>query len=126
MALKLPAAEAANVAIQSIGCGYDILLNLRLKYRKGDYSSDAGLIKIEIAVLSNMRRMKVYDEMLKIDFKRQFLFVLGPDNQQILLQGYRAMLMATQRRMLLKVIILGDNGYAIQRPQIEEKQVHKI
>ncbi|KAM0036199.1 putative MACPF domain-containing protein CAD1/NSL1 [Helianthus debilis subsp. tardiflorus] len=35
MALKLPAAEAANVAIQSIGCGYDISLDLRLKYRKG-------------------------------------------------------------------------------------------
>lgn len=34
MALKLPAAEAANVAIQSIGCGYDISLDLRLKYRK--------------------------------------------------------------------------------------------
>ncbi|KAL4590557.1 hypothetical protein LXL04_003490 [Taraxacum kok-saghyz] len=42
MALKLPAAEAENVAIQSIGCGYDILLDLRLKYRKGDYSSDTG------------------------------------------------------------------------------------
>ncbi|KAL4568824.1 hypothetical protein LXL04_024440 [Taraxacum kok-saghyz] len=40
IALKLPAAEAANVAIQSIGCGYDISLDLRLKYRKGDYSSD--------------------------------------------------------------------------------------
>nr|XP_043629518.1 MACPF domain-containing protein At4g24290 [Erigeron canadensis] len=35
MALKLPAAEAAKVAIQSIGCGYDISLDLRLKYRKG-------------------------------------------------------------------------------------------
>ncbi|KAJ0525162.1 putative MACPF domain-containing protein CAD1/NSL1 [Helianthus annuus] len=42
MALKLPAAEAANVAIQSIGCGYDISLDLRLKYRKGDYCSDDG------------------------------------------------------------------------------------
>lgn len=40
MALKLPATEAANVAIQSIGCGYDISLDLRLKYRKGDYVSD--------------------------------------------------------------------------------------
>lgn len=40
MALKLPAAEAANVAIQSIGCGYDISLDLRLKYRKGDHVSD--------------------------------------------------------------------------------------
>ncbi|KAL4577557.1 hypothetical protein LXL04_013666 [Taraxacum kok-saghyz] len=42
MALKLPAAEATNVAIQSIGCAYDISLHLRLKYRKGDYSSDVG------------------------------------------------------------------------------------
>ncbi|KVI01665.1 hypothetical protein Ccrd_020054 [Cynara cardunculus var. scolymus] len=42
MALKLPAAEAANVAIQSIGCGYDISLDLRLKYRKGDYFSNDG------------------------------------------------------------------------------------
>ncbi|XP_071736845.1 MACPF domain-containing protein At4g24290-like [Rutidosis leptorrhynchoides] len=40
MALKLPAEEAANVAIQSIGCGYDISLDLRLKYRKGDYFSN--------------------------------------------------------------------------------------
>ncbi|KAI7751024.1 hypothetical protein M8C21_007073, partial [Ambrosia artemisiifolia] len=40
MALRLPAAEAANVAINSIGCGYDISLDLRLKYRKGDYCSD--------------------------------------------------------------------------------------
>ncbi|XP_042009701.1 MACPF domain-containing protein At4g24290-like isoform X2 [Salvia splendens] len=36
MALKLPAAEAAKVAIQSIGRGYDISLDLRLKYCKGD------------------------------------------------------------------------------------------
>ncbi|KAL2477581.1 MACPF domain-containing protein [Forsythia ovata] len=36
MALKLPASEAAKVAIQSIGCGYDICLDLRLKYCKGD------------------------------------------------------------------------------------------
>lgn len=42
MALKLPAAEAANVAIQSIGCGYDISLDLRLKYRKGDYLTNDG------------------------------------------------------------------------------------
>nr|GEY77872.1 MACPF domain-containing protein At4g24290-like [Tanacetum cinerariifolium] len=34
MALKLPANEAAKVAIESIGCGYDISLDLRLKYRK--------------------------------------------------------------------------------------------
>ncbi|KAI3448355.1 hypothetical protein Pfo_005020 [Paulownia fortunei] len=36
MALKLPAGEAAKVAIQSIGRGYDISLDLRLKYCKGD------------------------------------------------------------------------------------------
>ncbi|KAH6823861.1 MAC/Perforin domain-containing protein [Perilla frutescens var. hirtella] len=36
MALRLPAAEAAKVAIQSIGRGYDISLDLRLKYCKGD------------------------------------------------------------------------------------------
>lgn len=36
MALRLPAAEAAMVAIQSIGRGYDISLDLRLKYCKGD------------------------------------------------------------------------------------------
>ncbi|GAA0160505.1 hypothetical protein LIER_17047 [Lithospermum erythrorhizon] len=39
MALKLPASEAAKVAIQSIGCGYDISLDLRLKYCKGDKSN---------------------------------------------------------------------------------------
>ncbi|CAH1445234.1 unnamed protein product [Lactuca virosa] len=37
MALKLPADEAAYVAFQSIGCGYDISLDLRLKYVKGAY-----------------------------------------------------------------------------------------
>ncbi|KAL4580760.1 hypothetical protein LXL04_016962 [Taraxacum kok-saghyz] len=42
MALKLPAAEAANVAIQSIGCGYDASLDLRLKYRNRRYLSDFG------------------------------------------------------------------------------------
>ncbi|KAL7584240.1 hypothetical protein Lser_V15G46216 [Lactuca serriola] len=42
MALKLPAAEAANVAIQSIGCGYDISLDLRLNYRMRRYHSDIG------------------------------------------------------------------------------------
>lgn len=40
MALKLPAADAANVAIQSIGCGYDISLDLRLTYCKRGSSSD--------------------------------------------------------------------------------------
>lgn len=36
MALRASAPEAAKIAIQSIGCGYDIALDLRLKYRKGD------------------------------------------------------------------------------------------
>lgn len=36
MALKLSASDAAKVAIQSIGRGYDVSLDLRLKYCKGD------------------------------------------------------------------------------------------
>ena len=36
MALKVSPSEAANIAIQSIGRGYDISLDLRLKYCKGD------------------------------------------------------------------------------------------
>ncbi|KAL7002048.1 hypothetical protein U1Q18_003198 [Sarracenia purpurea var. burkii] len=36
MALKASAPEAANIAIQSIGRGYDVSLDLRLKYCKGD------------------------------------------------------------------------------------------
>lgn len=36
MALKLSAPEAAKVAIQSIGRGYDVSLDIRLKYCKGD------------------------------------------------------------------------------------------
>ncbi|XP_049404105.1 MACPF domain-containing protein At4g24290 [Solanum stenotomum] len=46
MALKLPPAEAAKVAIQSIGCGYDISLDLRLKYCKG-HPSNSRLIEID-------------------------------------------------------------------------------
>ncbi|KAK9077046.1 hypothetical protein SSX86_005381 [Deinandra increscens subsp. villosa] len=42
MALKLPAAEAANFAIQSIGCGYDIALDLRLNYRLIEIDEDGG------------------------------------------------------------------------------------
>ncbi|KAI3497517.1 hypothetical protein L1887_40183 [Cichorium endivia] len=37
MARKLPADEAAYVAVQLIGCGYDISLDLRLKYGKRGY-----------------------------------------------------------------------------------------
>lgn len=37
MALKVPAREAANNAIQSIGRGYDISVDLRLKYCKGNF-----------------------------------------------------------------------------------------
>lgn len=46
MALKLSAPEAAKVALQSIGCGYDISLDLRLKYCKGD-SVNPRLIEID-------------------------------------------------------------------------------
>lgn len=38
MALKASAPEAANIAIQSIGRGYDISVDLRLKYCKGELS----------------------------------------------------------------------------------------
>lgn len=38
MALKASAPEAANIAIQSIGRGYDIAVDLRLKYCKGELS----------------------------------------------------------------------------------------
>ncbi|KAK4378702.1 hypothetical protein RND71_000564 [Anisodus tanguticus] len=46
MALKLPAVEAAKVAIQSIGCGYDISLDLRLRYCKG-HPANSRLIEID-------------------------------------------------------------------------------
>lgn len=46
MALKVKAPEAAKIAIQSIGCGYDISLDLRLKYRKGD-SKNPRLIELQ-------------------------------------------------------------------------------
>ncbi|KAI4318543.1 hypothetical protein MLD38_032233 [Melastoma candidum] len=48
MALKLPAKEAAQVAIASIGRGYDVAIDLRLKYCKGD-SDGSRLIKIDDA-----------------------------------------------------------------------------
>lgn len=46
MALKLPAPEAAEIAIGAIGCGYDISEDLRLKYCKGN-SKDSRLIEID-------------------------------------------------------------------------------
>ncbi|GKV32139.1 hypothetical protein SLEP1_g40766 [Rubroshorea leprosula] len=46
MALRLPAPKAAEVAIESIGCGYDIAIDLRLKYRKGNLK-DSRLIEID-------------------------------------------------------------------------------
>lgn len=46
MALKLSAAKAAEVAIRSIGRGYDISTDLRLKYCKGD-SVHSHLIVID-------------------------------------------------------------------------------
>lgn len=46
MALKVSASVAAKIAIQSIGCGYDISLDLRLKYCKGE-SDNPRLIKFD-------------------------------------------------------------------------------
>ncbi|KAA8545462.1 hypothetical protein F0562_020246 [Nyssa sinensis] len=46
MALKVSAPEAAKIAIQSIGRGYDISVDLRLKYCKGD-SINPRLIEID-------------------------------------------------------------------------------
>ncbi|CAN1305830.1 MACPF domain-containing protein At4g24290 [Linum perenne] len=46
MALRLPAPKAAEFAIGSIGLGYDIAVDLRLKYRKGDVN-DSRLIEID-------------------------------------------------------------------------------
>ncbi|TYJ50343.1 hypothetical protein E1A91_A01G199500v1 [Gossypium mustelinum] len=45
MALKSTALKAAEIAIGSIGCGYDIGMDLRLKYCKGN-SKDSCLIEI--------------------------------------------------------------------------------
>lgn len=47
MALKVPAPRAAEIAISSIGRGYDISTDLRLKYCKGGDSSDSRLIEID-------------------------------------------------------------------------------
>ena len=44
MALRASAPEAAKIAIESIGCGYDISLDLRLKYRK-ENSKNSRLIE---------------------------------------------------------------------------------
>ncbi|XP_047176960.1 MACPF domain-containing protein At4g24290 [Vigna umbellata] len=46
MALKVPAHVAAEIAIGSIGRGYDISLDIRLKYCKGD-SVNSRLIEID-------------------------------------------------------------------------------
>ncbi|XP_061375971.1 MACPF domain-containing protein At4g24290 [Gastrolobium bilobum] len=46
MALKVPAPKAAEIAIGSIGRGYDICTDLRLKYCKGD-SINSRLIEID-------------------------------------------------------------------------------
>ncbi|KAL1320068.1 hypothetical protein AAHE18_14G029800 [Arachis hypogaea] len=46
MALKVPANKAAEIAIGSIGRGYDISTDLRLKYCKGD-SINSRLIEID-------------------------------------------------------------------------------
>lgn len=47
MAPKVPAPSAAETAISSIGRGYDISTDLRLKYCKGGDSSDSRLIEID-------------------------------------------------------------------------------
>ncbi|KAG8650306.1 MACPF domain-containing protein At4g24290 isoform X1 [Manihot esculenta] len=49
MALRLPAPKAAEVAIESIGRGYDITTDLRLKYCKGG-AKDSQLIEIDEGV----------------------------------------------------------------------------
>ncbi|GMY05042.1 MACPF domain-containing protein At4g24290 [Fagus crenata] len=46
MALKVPAPKAAEIAIGSIGRGYDISVDLRLKYCKGD-SKESRLLEID-------------------------------------------------------------------------------
>ncbi|KAG7546347.1 Membrane attack complex component/perforin (MACPF) domain [Arabidopsis suecica] len=46
MALRLPASKAAEVAIGSIGCGYDLAIDVRLKYCKGG-SKDSRLLDIK-------------------------------------------------------------------------------
>ncbi|CAH2078087.1 unnamed protein product [Thlaspi arvense] len=46
MALRLPASKAAEVAIGSIGCGYDLAIDVRLKYCKGG-SKESRLLDIK-------------------------------------------------------------------------------
>lgn len=47
MALKVSPSKAAEIAIQSIGLGYDIAIDLRLKYCKGYHSTNSRLIEID-------------------------------------------------------------------------------
>ncbi|CAN6894665.1 hypothetical protein Bca4012_093409 [Brassica carinata] len=46
MALRLPASKASEVAIGSIGCGYDLAIDVRLKYCKGG-SKESRLLDIK-------------------------------------------------------------------------------
>ena len=46
MALKVEAPKAAEIAIGSIGRGYDISIDLRLKYCKGE-STNSRLIEVD-------------------------------------------------------------------------------
>lgn len=46
MALRLPAPKAAELAIASIGCGYDITADIRLKYCKRG-ANNSQLIEID-------------------------------------------------------------------------------
>ncbi|KAK8567797.1 hypothetical protein V6N12_006370 [Hibiscus sabdariffa] len=47
MALKMPAPKAAEIAIGSIGRGYDIATDLRLKFCKGNNSKDSCFIEFD-------------------------------------------------------------------------------
>ena len=46
MALRVPSPKAAEIAIGSIGRGYDVAIDLRLRYCKGDLK-DPRLIEID-------------------------------------------------------------------------------
>ena len=46
MALKVSAQKAAEIAIASIGCGYDLASDLRLKHCNGD-EKDSPLIEFD-------------------------------------------------------------------------------
>ncbi|KAL4318506.1 hypothetical protein GQ457_18G020050 [Hibiscus cannabinus] len=47
MVLDMPAPKAAEVAIGSIGCGYDIVMDVQLKNCKGNNSKDSCLLEFD-------------------------------------------------------------------------------